>query len=64
MAAAWRPRWARATSIGLGWSLNAAVLWTTRYLDAAVTILRALPSALAQMPQPRSRSVPLRAGWQ
>lgn len=28
----------------LGVVLNAAVLWTTRYLDAAVTVLRALPA--------------------
>lgn len=28
----------------LGLVLNAAVLWTTRYLDAAVTTLRALPA--------------------
>lgn len=28
----------------LGLVLNAAVLWTTRYLDAAVTALRSLPA--------------------
>jgi hypothetical protein len=44
----------------LGLVLNAVVLWTTRYLDAAVAQLRALPSDHDVLDEDVARLSPLR----